>query len=280
MTTPGAADAALRVRSFCRRDRLPYGRGRPRDRCPPRRTQSGAACCRRARGQPAAHRGRRGLREDPGAHPPDRVPARRARRRAARDPGHHLHQQGGRRDGRPRRRAGRPAGAVHVGHDVPFGLRAHPAPGGETVRLPLLVLHLRPGRLAAADGAHLPRARARRQAVPAEGDGRPGVEPEERADRLRDVRLPRADRAGQGPGRGLRRVPAPAGRGRRDGLRRPDHGHGQPLPGPARGGRAVPPPVQARAGGRVPGHQPRAVHPDQGTGLRWCPALFLPNGRG
>ena len=48
------------------------------------------------------------------------------------------------------------AGAVHVGHDVPFGLRAHPAPGGETVRLPLVVLHLRPGRLPAADGAHLP----------------------------------------------------------------------------------------------------------------------------
>ncbi len=43
---------------------------------------------------------------------------------------------------------------------------------------------------------------------------------------------------------------------------------------------AVPPPVQARAGGRVPGHQPRAVRPDQGTGLGWCPALFLPNGSG
>ena len=37
---------------------------------------------------------------------------------------------------------------------------------------------------------------------------------------------------GEGPGRGLRRVPAPAGRGRRDGLRRPDHGHGQPASRP------------------------------------------------
>ena len=45
----------------------------------------------------------------------------------------------------------------------------------------------------------------------------------------------RATRAGEGASRGLRGVPAPAGRGRRDGLRRPDHGHGQPVPGLPRG---------------------------------------------
>ena len=56
--------------------------------------------------------------------------------------------------------------------------------------------------------------------------------------------------------------------GGRDGLRRPDHGHGQPLPGPARGGGRVPPPVPARARGRVPGHQPRPVHPRPGTCVR------------
>ena len=93
------------------------------------------------------------------------------------------------------------------------------------------------------------------------------VEPEERADRPRDLRRPGPDRAGQGAGRGLRRVPAPAVRRGRDGLRRPDHGHGQPLPGPARGGGGVPPPVPARARGRVPGHQPRAVHPGPGARL-------------
>ena len=43
----------------------------------------------------------------------------------------------------------------------------------QAVRLPVLVLHLRPGRLAAADGAGLPRARPGRQVPPAEGDGRP-----------------------------------------------------------------------------------------------------------
>ena len=49
---------------------------------------------------------------------------------AARDPGHHLHQQGGGRDGGPGRRAGRAAGPGHVGDDVPLRLRADPAPGG------------------------------------------------------------------------------------------------------------------------------------------------------
>ena len=96
----------------------------------------------------------------------------------------------------------------------------------------------------------------------------------------RDVRLPGADRAGEGLAEAYaeyqRRLVAA---GAMD-FGRPDHGHGQPLPGPARGRRAVPPPVQAGAGGRVPGHQPRAIHPDQGTGLGWCPALFLPNGSG
>ena len=47
---------------------------------------------------------------------------------------------------------------------------------------------------------------------------------------------------GEGAGRGLRRVPAPPGRGRRDGLRRPDHGHGQPAAGVPRRGRRVPAP--------------------------------------
>ncbi len=42
---------------------------------------------------------------------------------------------------------------------------------------------------------------------------------QERAGRLRDLRLARADGAGQGPGRGLQRIPASPGRGRRDGLR-------------------------------------------------------------
>src|SRR3984957_585191 len=92
------------------------------------------------------------------------------------------------------------------------------------------------------------------KAMAAQGDGRPGVEPEERADRPRDVHLPCADRPGKGSRRGVRRVPAAPARGRRDGLRRPDHGHGQPLPGDAGGVRTVPPQVPARAGGRVPGH--------------------------
>src|SRR5712671_2870762 len=36
------------------------------------------------------------------------------------------------------------------------GPRAHPAPGSQAVRLPLVVFHLRSGGFAAPDGAHLP----------------------------------------------------------------------------------------------------------------------------
>ena len=45
-----------------------------------------------------------------------------------RDPGHHVHQQGRRRDEAPGRRAGRPGRPEDVGVDVPLGVRAHPAP--------------------------------------------------------------------------------------------------------------------------------------------------------
>ena len=43
-----------------------------------------------------------------------------------------------------------------VGDDVPLGVRPHPAPGGDQVRLPVELLDLRLGRLAAADGPGLP----------------------------------------------------------------------------------------------------------------------------
>ena len=59
-----------------------------------------------------------------------------------------------------------------------------------------------------------------------------------------------------------------AGGGGRDGLRRPDHGHRQPVPGLPRRRRGLPPPVPARARGRVPGHQPRAVRLGPRAGIR------------
>ena len=87
---------------------------------------------------------------------------------------------------------------------------------------------------------------------------RPGVEPEERADRRGELRP--ADGAGEGARRGLPALPAAAAPGARHGLRRPDHDHGAPAAGVPRRRRALPPPVPARAGRRVPGHQPRPVH--------------------
>ena len=54
-------------------------------------------------------------------------------------------------------------------------------------------------------------------------------------------------------------LPAAAAPGQRARLRRPDHDDGQHPAGLPRRRRALPPPVPARAGRRVPGHQPRAV---------------------
>ncbi len=48
-------------------------------------------------------------------------------------------------------------------------------------------------------------------------------------------------------------------------LRRPDHDHRAPAAGLPRPARAVPAAVPARAGGRVPGHQPRPVRADPGA---------------
>ena len=56
-------------------------------------------------------------------------------------------------------------------------------------------------------------------------------------------------------------LPAPAARGARARLRRPDHDDGRAAAAPSRRRRALPPAVPARPRRRVPGHQPRPVRP-------------------
>ena len=123
----------------------------------------------------------------------------------------------------------------------------------------VVVHHLRPGGLPAA--GHDGRARPRPRPAPAQppGAARPDLGAEERAGRPRDVRGPRVERHRAHLRRRLRRVPAPAARGERDGLRRPDRQHGGRAAAVPGRRRALPPPVPARARRRVPGHQPRAV---------------------
>ena len=151
----------------------------------------------------AADRRRRRLRQDPGADPPHRLPARRARRASRPDHRDHLHQQGRRRDEGAGGRAGRRPGPADVGVDVPLGLRAHPARRARARRPQVDVLDLRRRRLAPADAAGGPRARPRPQALPGPRSGRPGLQPEERADRPGDVRRPgqRARWSGPSPRR-------------------------------------------------------------------------------
>ncbi len=111
------------------------------------------------------------------------------------------------------------------------------------------------------------RAGPRPEAAPGPQAGRPGVQPQERADRRRDARPTEA----KGPDaadrrRGLRALPAPPPGGARARLRRPDHDRRSTCSSPTRRRRALPPPLPARAGRRVPGHQPRAVRAGQGAG--------------
>ena len=91
----------------------------PRNRrrhAPPRRgAEPGSARRRRPRRRAAAGGGRGRLGQDPGAHPPHRPPDRRPGVQPVRDPRHHLHQQGRRRDASTGRRAGRAGGAARCG---------------------------------------------------------------------------------------------------------------------------------------------------------------------
>ena len=123
----------------------------------------------------------------------------------------------------------------------------------------------------AADDAGLPRPRPRPEALSAPVVLQPGEQPQERAGRPRDLRGPGRDAPGEDAGRGLPALPAAAARGQRVRLRRPDHDDGAPAAGLPRRGRALPAPVPARAGRRVPGHQPRAVRAGAGARHRRGP---------
>ncbi len=149
-------------------------------------------------GSAAARRRRRGLRQDPGADPPDRLADLRAQGAPRLDPGDHLHQQGRGRDEAAGRGPGRPAGPDHVGLDVPLRLRPDPAQGDHRARLrgaclQVVVLDLRRGRPEAADDQRRQGARPRPEAVPARLAAALGLRPQERAAR-RGGRRPRRRR--------------------------------------------------------------------------------------
>ena len=110
--------------------RAPYPRlsgcaGRHRE--PSRGTERPSARCRAARRGTVADPRRRRLRKDARAHPPDRSPRGQRPGAAERDPGHHVHQQGGSGDARARTGPGRRPRAGDVGDDLPLGVCAHAA---------------------------------------------------------------------------------------------------------------------------------------------------------
>ena len=210
----------------------------------------------------------RGLRQDPGAHASHRPPDPRPRHLAVRDPGHHLHQQGRRRDEAAGRRARRSGGPEDVGVDVPLGVRADPAARG------------------AASSASRRRSRSTTRPTPCASPGTWSATSASTPKRFpprsvhahisaakNDHIIARAvRRAGRRDLRAQDRrrlpgVPGPPPAGRRHGLRRPPHVDGHPLPPPPRRPRPLPAAVPARAGRRVPGHQqgPERARPATGA---------------
>ena len=178
--------------------------------------------------------------------------------------GHHVHQQGRRRDARAGGRAGRPARPqsmwVSTFHSTCVRILRNQAsllPGlnsnfsiydaDDSRRLLLMI-----GKDMGLDTKrYSPR-------LLANGD----LQPEERADRPgAGGRGGVGGRRGSGPHRrrGLRRVPAPAARGQRAGLRRPDRRDSRCAASLSADRPVLPAAVPAHPRRRVPGHQPRPV---------------------
>ena len=233
--------------------------GRDRSGDLPRRPESGPAGRRPHDRGAAARDRRRRLRKDAGPHPPDRAPARGGRREAAGDPRDHLHEQGRRRDARPRRRPRRPARARLLGDDLPRRVRPDPPPRGAAARLPHELHDLRPGRPGPPRQAVPRGARPRPEALHPARHPQPDLEREEPARLARRVREPRRELLRPDGRRRLRPLPAQALRRERRRLRR----HALPRRRPARalpgGAGEVAEGVPLRARRRVPGHEPRAV---------------------
>ncbi len=181
------------------------------------------------------------------------------RREAARDPRHHVHEQGRRRDARAPRGPRRPARARGLGDDLPRRLRPHPSPRGAAARLPHELHHLRLGRPAPPRQAVPRGARPRPEAVHAARHPLPDLEREEPAHRPGRVREPRVELLRPDGRRRVRAVPAEAVRVERGRLRRhalPRRRRARALP---RGGGEMAERVPVHPRGRVPGHEPRAV---------------------
>ena len=101
-----------------------------------------------------------------------------------------------------------PAGQGDVGHDLPLGLRADPAPRGRQGRAQVDLLDLRRRRQPAAHGDGHARPRPRPEALPAAVVQPPGLQPQERAGRRGDLRLAGGRRAPTRSGCSPRPTPA------------------------------------------------------------------------
>ena len=188
---------------------------------------------------------------------PTASPTSSTRACSRRDPRHHVHQQGRRRDAPAGRCAGRAGRAHDVGVDVPLGVRAHPARQRRRARLPAPVLDLRPGRLHAAHRLRDPRPRPRLEALHRRVACTPSSAVEERA-----RRPPHAAAAGVSTSSSAstptstpstRTASSKAGAMDFDDLL---VNTVRAVPRAPRRARAVPPALRAHPRRRVPGHEP------------------------
>ena len=177
-----------------------------------------------------------------------------------------------------------------VGHDLPLRLRADAALGRRAAGLHARLHDLRRGGLGAAgqaaawtSWASTPSA-SRRAAIKRQISDAKNQLLDAEAYRLKVELLLRADR-----GRRLRALRAADPLDERDGLRRPAVPVREPVRALPRGAGPLPALLPARAGGRVPGHQPRPVPvaaaagggaPEPGGGGRRRQSIYAFRGRG
>ena len=135
------------------------------------------------------------IRQNARAHVPHRAHPGGFERGAVGDLGHHVHQQGGRRDARALAGPGRPAQPRHVGVHLPQHVRAHAARRCRAPGILEELHHLRHRRPEAPIQGNHGRAGHRPEAFPHKRPDEPHFHGEKRAEGARQLR-----QGGQRPG--------------------------------------------------------------------------------
>ncbi len=242
---------------------------------------SRGAQCRAARGgrgpgRTGAGAGRRRHRQDPGADLAHRAYSQPGPRAPRRNPLGDLHQQGRARDEAAARPDARPGRGGHaMARHLSLHRRTHPAHPRRTGAVEIQFHRIGCGRPDPPAQAVAAGREYRRQALAGADAGRPDRRLEEsRADALAGAaRRGRGVRQRQGR-QALRGLSGAAENSQRGGFRRSAAGEYPAVPRASGRAPAVSEPLQVHSGGRISGHQRRAISLAAAAGAGACPSSF------